>query len=570
MDKRARVLIVTTLVVYVLSFVVFTVYSLQEFQGEDVLDTFVVNWVLSDAFAAFIDHLIPIQAFAVMLAFSLFTAGGTQQSRVRFFELARPALIVVLVLGFVYTLIVAFAEPMVAGARQQIEYRSELARDLLNAGDEAYQQQEWDRAITEYQGYLAINPTRVEVESRLAEAKRRRDESQGGDGRETPVEEFSPGFQVSGESAESLMERARSAMSEEDYISAHYWARLALDLDPERPEAQRMVQRARERMASPDLSDLDEDEVRLFERKREAYTAWNNGALFRAYNIFSELAEEYPRDRDVRRYLPEVEEAVRNVAFLTDEIVRNIHRPGTSDILFLNETEVGSGSRSMVSIDRLVTTGTGTYARDLEAMEVAADGEVLSHLRARYAKFRRGRFLLQGIDPGGEQPSYLPEYLMRSEGEQPLPVLEVEQSPGELHRLGDSGSSFDSASVGDLLVMADLYPRVGYSTFGVHLSLAMRLLLPFSFIILSFFSISVGWKWRMRYISRPPLPIVVLIPVIPVVLTVLTSLYHYLHRVILGTVLLAAGFPTALVVVVVVQAVLLFASLAVLAGQSAR
>ncbi|MGM0673278.1 MAG: tetratricopeptide repeat protein [Spirochaetota bacterium] len=567
MDKSARLLIVTSLGVYLLSFAVFAVYSLQQFPGEGILDQFYVNWVLANAFGQFVDRLIPIQAFAVALAFSLFAGHGTRQPRGRFFDLVRPALIVVLVSGFVYTLVVGFAEPAVADARQQMEYRSELARDLLNAGNEAYEQQDWNRAVTEYQGYLAIDSENAEIEDRLAEARRRGDESDSG--REATEEDFSPGYQVTEQDAESLMERAREAMSEEDYISAHYWARIALDLDPERPEAQRMVQRAREQMASPDLSDLDEREVQLFEQKREAYTAWRNDELFRAYNMFSEVAEEYPRDRDVRRYLPEVENAVRNVAFLTDEIGRTIHRPGTTDILFMDDAEVGSGERTIVAIDRLVTTGTGTYARGIEAMEIGADGETLFHVQAPYGKFREGRFLLQGIDPGGREPSYRPNYLVRPEGEQPLPALEVEPSPQDLHMLGDSGPSFESASVEDLLVMADLYPQVGYSDYTVHLALGMRLLLPFSFIIVSFFSISIGWTWRKRYISRPPLPVIVLIPVIPVVLAVVAALYHYLHRVIIGTVLLAGGFPLALVVIIVVQAVLLFVALAVLAGQSA-
>jgi hypothetical protein len=58
------------------------------------------------------------------------------------------------------------------------------------------------------------------------------------------------------------------------------------------------------------------------------------------------------------------------------------------------------------------------------------------------------------------------------------------------------------------------------------------------------------------------------IPVVPFVLAILTTVYHYLHRVIIGALLSAADFTPAIIAAVLIQALLLLISLAVLAGQS--
>jgi hypothetical protein len=54
----------------------------------------------------------------------------------------------------------------------------------------------------------------------------------------------------------------------------------------------------------------------------------------------------------------------------------------------------------------------------------------------------------------------------------------------------------------------------------------------------------------------------------PVLIAVIATLYHYLQRVSIGALLLAGGFTSVLIALVLVQALLLLVSLAVLAGQS--
>lgn len=566
MDRSARRFVATTFVVYIVAVGVFLLYSQQQYEPQQVLSVFYGQWVLSNALYLFIDHLIPVQLVAVVLTFSLLLGSSRGRAAVPFFELVRPVLVVVILLSFLYTVAVAFAEPALARSRNEAEHRSALADTFRSGGDQAFGEGNWARAVADYEAYLSINPEAAAVEQNLADARQRLNEAR----REPPAEASQPpaGHEVTDQSVAQLLERARTATEDNDWISAHYWARLALDLESGNEQAQRIVREAKRRMASLELSDLDENERARYVRKREAYQAWVDGDIFRAHRIFSDLSRQYPNDGDVERYLPQVEEALREVAFFVDEYRRNIQRPGSSNIVYVDGPAEGTGRRSFTAIGRLVTTGEGTYASDFELFEIATNGEVVRHLSAPAAKLREGRFVLQGVERGTENLVYRADYRTVPADTGTPPYAQVRFTPSELHALRDTGPRFTSVGVADLMMMEEFLPRLGYSADGVRLALAMRLVSPFSFVILSFFAVAAAWAWRSRYIRRPPVLALIVIPVVPFVLAILTTVYHYLHRVIIGALLSAADFTPAIIAAVLIQALLLLISLAVLAGQS--
>jgi hypothetical protein len=567
-SKSIRSLLLTTLAVYLLSLGVFLLYSLQQYPAGEILDVFRRQWIVANALVLFVDHLVPIQILAVLLTFSLFVKVSGSQTASPFFELVRPALVTVLLLAFVYTLVVGFGEPRLVSARNEAEYGSEAAEEFRAAGDRAYEAGNWSRAIAEYRAYLGIDPEAEQVRERLAEAQERQADERATVGADDPEERVA-GHEVVDQSAADLVGKARRALEEEDFITAHYYARLALDIDEGRPDALSILQEARNKMTSVDLSRVEEEKREVYVKKREAYEAWKEaGDLLRAYRIFSELAEENPQDRDVNRYLPQVEEQLKQQAFFRDEIEQNLHLPGSTDVLFMSDASPTDARRRFFSIGRLVSTANGTYGRDFEFLDLRANGDVVRHVRAKYVKLQGRRFLMRVVERGTDNVVYRAEYLTAPDEEPRLPLIETGHSSRELHSLGESDPYFSSVGVGELLMMEQLYPQLGYSNRGVHLALAMRLVMPFSFVILSFFAIAAGWGWRKRYLTLPPVPLWVLIPVMPVVIAVISTLYHYLQRVSIGALLLAGGFTSVLIAVVLVQALLLLVSLAVLAGQS--
>lgn len=566
MHRSVRTLVLTILTVYLIALGAFMVYSLRDFPAREVLAIFQGRWIVTNGLYLFIDRLIPVQLTAVVLAFSLLVRTARSQAHVSFFGLIRPVLVVVIVTAVLYTAAAGLAAPMLAGMRADAEYRSELAESFLNDGEEAANRDDWARAVTEYEAYLAINPVDSAVEAQLAEAREKL--AQASSDEQEAGERPGAGGELISQDAEQLVDRAQEALSGEDYISAHYWAQLALEVDPGRPEAEDILREANRRMASLELSNLDERERAIYERKRDAYQALQNDEVFRAHRIFSELAEELPRDRDVQRYLPQVEEKLREVAFFADEIDRNMHRPGSNDILFTTAGDDAAADRRFVSIRRLVSTRAGTYARDVEVIDVAANGGIRRHMQAPYAKLRSGRFVLQVVERGTDQLLYRPTYRVRPAGGEGLPYVVVMHTARELHALRDTGPRFSGVSVAELLIMEDFFPRLGYSVDGVRLALAMRLVRPFSFVILSFFAVAAGWAWRTRYIARPPVLVLALLPTLPFILSIVTTLYHYLHRALLGLIVPLGGFTELIIATVLIEALLLLVSLAVLAGQS--
>ena len=566
MHRSARTLVLTILAVYFVALGAFMAYSVQQFPTREVLAIFQRTWIVTNGLYLFIDRLIPVQLTAVVLAFSLLVSTARSQARVSFFDLIRPVLVVVIVTAVLYTAAAGLAAPMLAGARDDVEYRSDLAESLLNDADEAADRDEWARAATEYEAYLAIDPSDSEVEAKLADARGELADAVTTDQQDR--EQIAAGYELTNQSVEQLVDTAQEALAGEDYISAHYWAQLALELDPGRPEAQDILREANRRMTSLELSNLDERERAVYERKRDAYQAMDNGEIFKAHRIFSELAEELPRDGDVQRYLPQVEKELREVAFFAEEIERNMHLPGSSDILFTTAGDDDTADRRFVSIRGLVTTRAGTYAREVEVIDVAANGEVRRHLQAPYAKLRAGRLILQAVERGTDRIVFQPRYRVPPADGEELPYVEVMHSARELHALRDTGPRFSGVGVAELLMMEDFFPRLGYSVDGVRLALAMHLVRPFSFVILSFFALGAGWAWRTRYIARPPILVLAVLPAIPLILSIVTTLYHYLHRVVLGLIVPLGDFIPLIIATVLIEALLLLVSLAVLAGQS--
>jgi hypothetical protein len=110
----------------------------------------------------------------------------------------------------------------------------------------------------------------------------------------------------------------------------------------------------------------------------------------------------------------------------------------------------------------------------------------------------------------------------------------------------------------------------GLSREALTVDMAMKMLMPCVFLILSIFSLSLGWAFRARYFGRLSLTAVILMPLVPLVLSVLSLLYVHAHRVIIGFTVLAFGFTAALVVLAALQVVLLVVALIMLAGQSTR
>jgi hypothetical protein len=111
---------------------------------------------------------------------------------------------------------------------------------------------------------------------------------------------------------------------------------------------------------------------------------------------------------------------------------------------------------------------------------------------------------------------------------------------------------------------------LGIARNALNAALAMKIVMPFAFLILSLLAVSLGWAFRTRALGRLPASGVILLPLVPVVLAMLSLLYLYAHRVVTGFAVLSFGFAGTLVTLGVLQLVLLAVALVLLAGQTSR
>ncbi len=308
----------------------------------------------------------------------------------------------------------------------------------------------------------------------------------------------------------------------------------------------------------------------VFDRKRQGFLDLESGNSIGAYYVFNDLSRTVPNDPDVQRYLAAAKAAVEQISFFADEIAGVIALPGIQRVMFVNnKTE---SYVELLYFGKLVNAPEGVYALDVELLRFSRNGTVQLHLRAPYGKIVSQQLILRAIArdntkaAGGirMEPQVYAGMLPKDTG----PIFPVLIPVRDLETIAEGPTQLTSAGLVSLWSAVNVLGTYGYATQPVYLEIAMRLLLPFSFIILSFFSLSLGWRLRSRYLTRPPILSILLLPVLPVVINYLFRLYTFGFRSVLGFTILYAGFSVALVVLLVSQAILLAVALLSLAVQS--
>jgi hypothetical protein len=166
-----------------------------------------------------------------------------------------------------------------------------------------------------------------------------------------------------------------------------------------------------------------------------------------------------------------------------------------------------------------------------------------------------------------ERPMYFegdPRRLAASERFENLLPVNLSREDLAVMRLG--------MPVADRLGLSDLWQlrrrcgQFGYPGAELACEILDRILHPFSFLILCLFSVSLGWSFRVGN-SRSPRLGFIFLPFFPLGAAVLTALYLAAQKTILEFILGILGFGSALAVLLVVQGLLLFVALTLLAGQ---
>ncbi len=565
------------------------------FPSYPVLSGFFVQTAFLQGTLLFLDYLIPIHCAGLLIAYSLLLSSGTRRmetGKVDFRSVVSPAVVLLVVLTLAYTLAVIWWKPAIENDIHTNVTKTVIARNFFDKAKSAFFGKEYTNAARFVRYSLSIEPAWNEALALERQVRKNiisveepvKDTNNATGDRERENAALYRDLSE-GQTIDQIMEKARYYVSIGNYYSSYYWATLAQRLDPGRSDAKTVAVESINRITANELNAEEQATRDFYRRKHDGYTALLNRDYLTAYYIFNDLRKRYPDDKDVAEYLAKSTRVVNALSFFTDEVENIEAFPGYGNILFLNkETD---SYREFVLIGRMIEVQEGTYFKDVEAIKISKSGIVLSHLKARYGKYTHASVIREAsgvanigdsdtfinfncIDRDNASVRILPVYLRREEGNQVLAnYLNIIPPLADLryYRILDDVASGASWTELLSLKLDATYEKRGYPSFGIESELIVRSIYPFAFLVFSVLSIAIGWVYRSRYTTRPPVLSYFFIPVFPFILAIFVNLYIYMCTAISGLSLMIWGFTIALIVTCVIQSVVMIVSFLILAGK---
>jgi len=572
MNGVVRFLVVSVVVfVITLGFVVYDGFFV--LAGTPILEEF-ENGYLVRLWAVHVLEYVPlVVVISALLTFSLALSPYDLGGQGMLIRAISPVLFVIVGGGILYGVWVGGIESRVRLRMQEIEYRSEVAR---NAWDEAQTAMDAGR-IEAAERYARIYRSVVggsdEVDSFLADieeivtaGERARvvaawadddtDEVRHTERREAGIAE--------------LMAEARRYYDDGRYFSAHYYASRAVELSRGRRDARQLQSEALNAIEREAMEIEDRPVRELFQRKQNAYLTFERGrngnpeALIEAYYLFGELYRDDPDDPDLQRYLDLATTAVEEVSFYIDDAEFYDDEndfPGHREVVFRNRS--GDDLTEFVTAERVVQTPAGIFFYDVEVLQERSDG--ILHFTAHYGKRIEDNLFFRAVEnvstgDGGRR--VVTPTVLTGNPERVPPFIPLRFTTGEMIHASRGRDTFGTLSLVELVRLPSLLERIGRPTAPALTALAHRLLRVFGVFIGAFAAIGIAWRHRSFYLGRPPLPVLVAIPVIPLVVWWLREVPTMIMSIIVHGALtyLPPGGVTAIVIA------LLFALLVVSVG----
>ena len=551
-------------VFYVVSYLAFAGYALATFTATAFLPSLRWEYAARRGFVLFMDYLIPVQAAAIAIGVSLTRAEGNRRGQsLPFNRLIVSTLVILVLLAALYTALSSAVYTRMERRLGQMRSQSVAARQYLAAADTARKSKDYRASVEALDRYLAIDKGNDEVESL-------KQQLEGLAARQAlPPPPPAPADLASSEGldAQAYVEKARYYFDRQDWFSAHYYAQAAATVDPRRVDALRLAAQAWEAISGAGATQADGAGAELFVQKKNAYSLLAGGDFLAAYYRFLQLSAAYPKDKEIANYLQVSTDSLKRVSLFLDEVKQAEPLPGTPQILYLDH---GSAAATMaVFVGKMVEMpGGDAYFFDIEALQYDAAGAVAWHFSAPYGRREGSTILMRTVDRTDPKVQYLPLYLQGTRDPAQRALLPLRPTVEELRSLSLDGSGLSSLGFVELWRLRNDLSAFGLGRETLSVDMVMKILLPFAFLVISLFSLALGWGFRTRGAGGIPGPSLILAPLVPIVLAALSLLYLYANRLIVGFAVLAFGLAAAMIVLAALQLILIAVALGMLAGQS--
>ena len=590
MPAFTRRLLTFTISALVLGYLFFFFLSILSFPSDELLPQFRVSWTFEQSLRQLIVHMPTIAASAVIAAFAtIVQTQSSVMSSESLVTIVGRLMIVFLLFTLVYSALEIGLLPKLHQDRYHKYYLSSLADSYLQHGRAAEEEGRNEAALEFYRDYLTIietNPT-IKRKTELLEGKI--EVAKGEEKREEPAEPtVSRHERYNNLTAPELVEQSRRALEEEeDPFTAHFLAQIALELDKSREDAKRLAARAWEAIGEMEPDREERRAHSIYERKVRGYRALQQGNPVQSYYIFLELSREVPDDPDVREYLQESRAAARKQTYFIDEAEETDTMPGLRTVVYLEPRGEGAERadrgederRTFVYIDKMVRDGAEAWLHNVELLSFTAGGSFLRHISAPYAKLSPrisdagepySILLLRGIDRHQRDNAIEPAISEGSaaataaeSGAQPLSEAELTHiyrsavSVADLSRMSMHRDFLSRLNLIDLFTLERTFETYRHPRSYIQLAALMRLLSPFVLLVTALFAVGLGLRFRPRS-QKLPVLLLPFLALLPFLVHRLISIYEYGHRLLFAGALRVAGFSLSLIVLLVLEAILMF------------
>lgn len=570
---------ITILIAYALSFLFFGFYSFFTFPEKYFLAPFRLRWSFLQALVYFITTLNPVQCTAVLLACS-FTAPPVPSFRTSpgeaITKLLSSTVVVLIVFGALAIGLNEGLKPYVQANITQLRERTTVARNYFDLAGVKRSEGELRLAEAYLVFYLTMDGKNDSALEMLNDIRKRMDDADI----TSVTAEPRPRARLAELDAQDLLEKAEKALQAEDYYTAYYFANLAKEISPVGSTNYRFATNVtaaiQDRLSSFQAGAREIEIKSIFEVKTSAYNdlASNDVQLIsRAYYTFKTLTERYPEDTEARAFYSESVAKLSTMAYFINEVEDLIAMPGLTELFFVNASSE-DGSVEIVSLGTLINTDEGVYAQDIEVVSFGSDGSLLCRLSAETGKIMPGpsgglALYMRGVDPFSERGTVLPIVVDSIDDDVCGEILPLSLSGLDFEFVSHSGRDLKSYHLNKLYNMMEAVANRGYPEDVIQAAFLARISSAFGIIILSLLALAVGWRLRSPT-GRPSIGGIIFIPSFPFIAYFIIQVYEYLHRLAIGAVLIRWDYVVALIVLVVMEFLLLAASILILTTQSVK
>lgn len=337
-----------------------------------------------------------------------------------------------------------------------------------------------------------------------------------------------------GYTVSELRRRAETALKNEEFFNAHYYAETGVRLSSRRntnyERLREIAVLAWNRLFYSPLPALT-PEQKIFQRKIDGYTAFMDGDALKAYYVFHALVNEsetLSKDPDVVRYLSLAEKRLETESFFIDEIIDTNEFENARNSYFALPRDDGGNDivfmQGMTAVKN--TLGLVQYIRGFSLVSIDSHGAILKKIFVPYAKVKE--IATNDFDAEAKRKfsipnnvDFVPYILLRSvdrniEGTVNEPEIEFANENEHANKTGLltaqlvlpisykqflflSHLSHDASSTGlvDLFQFANKAREWGFSSEVFSERLLRKMLYPLFLIIVFLCSAIFAWNYRL-------------------------------------------------------------------------